>query len=64
MQGQYPNAYDRALKTHLHISLDPITPAFHIRPPGITAIQCERISDCYAKELQDGATRITEGTGI
>ena len=48
------NAYDTALKTYLHIDLDPINPDFDISPPGIAALQCERIPDCYAKELQEG----------
>ena len=44
------NAYHEALKTHLHISLDPINPDFAIVASGLATIQCEGISDCYAKE--------------
>ena len=44
------NAYHEALKTHLHISLDLINPDFDIVATGSATIQCENISDCYAKE--------------
>ena len=44
------NAYHEAFKTHLHISLDPINPDFDIVATGSATIQCENISDCYAKE--------------
>ena len=33
------NAYDLGLKTHLHISLDPINPDLDISPPGCAVIQ-------------------------
>ena len=44
------NAYHEALKTHLHISLDPINPDFDIIATGSATMQCKNISDCYAKE--------------
>ena len=48
------NAYREALKTHLHISLDPINPDFDIVATGSATTQCENISDCYAKEPPTG----------
>ena len=44
------NAYQEALKIRLHISLDRINPDFDIVATGSATIQCEDISDCYAKE--------------
>ena len=44
------NAYHEALKTHLLISLDPINPDPDMVATGSATIQCEHISDCYAKE--------------
>ena len=51
------NADHRGLKDNLHIDLDPIHPDLDIVPAGTPVIQCEEMSDCYAKDETEESNR-------